>query len=95
MSSLQGYIDKRVLVITADGRTILGDLKGFDQTTNVILSDSIERVYSLEEPVEEVPLGLFVVRGDNVTLVGELDGEREREMDLSTIRAEPISELKI
>lgn len=39
---------------------------GFDQTTNVILSDSTERVYSMEEGVEEVPLGLYIVRGDNI-----------------------------
>lgn len=43
-----------------------GELKGFDQTTNVILSHSSERVYSLDEGVEEVELGLYVVRGDNI-----------------------------
>ena len=43
-----------------------GNLEGFDQTINVILSNSIERVYSVDEPVEEVPLGLYVVRGDNI-----------------------------
>ena len=41
-------------------------MKGFDQTTNLILSGSIERVYSLDEGVEEVPLGLYIVRGDNI-----------------------------
>ncbi len=43
-----------------------GQLEGFDQTINVILSNSVERVYSLDEAVEEVPLGLYVVRGDNI-----------------------------
>ena len=43
-----------------------GILQGFDQTTNVILSDAIERIYSLEEGVEEAPLGLYIVRGDNM-----------------------------
>lgn len=43
-----------------------GELKGFDQTTNVILSHSSERVYSMDEGVEEVELGLYVVRGDNI-----------------------------
>jgi len=82
-----------VLVITQDGRTIVGELKGFDQTTNIILSGAVERVYSLEEGVEEVPMGLYIVRGDNVTLVGELDIEKEKEIDLSDIRAEPVSEV--
>lgn len=66
MSSLTAYIEKVVLVITQDGRTIQGKLEGFDQTTNVILSESVERVYSLDEAVEEVPLGLYIVRGDNI-----------------------------
>jgi U6 snRNA-associated Sm-like protein LSm8 len=43
-----------------------GELKGFDQTTNIILSDSVERVFSADEGVEEVPLGVYIVRGDNI-----------------------------
>jgi len=31
-------------------------LKGFDQTTNVILADSIERVFSADEPTQDAPL---------------------------------------
>lgn len=57
---------EQVLIITQDGRTIVGELKGFDQTTNVILSHSVERVYSLDEGVKEDELGLYVVRGDNI-----------------------------
>lgn len=41
-----------------------GTLAGFDQRSNVVLSNSTERVYSLEEGVEEVPLGLYLVKGD-------------------------------
>ena len=39
-------------------------LAGYDQKSNVVLSDSKERVYSLDEGVEEVPLGLYLVKGD-------------------------------
>ncbi|KAM0747481.1 LSM-domain-containing protein [Meredithblackwellia eburnea MCA 4105] len=92
-SALAAYVDKQVLVITQDGRTILGELKGFDQTTNVILSKSVERVYSLDEGVREEELGLYVVRGDNITLIGEFDEERDKEVDLESIRAEPIGEI--
>ena len=41
-----------------------GTLVGFDQRSNVVLSESIERIYSTEEGVEEVPLGLYLVKGD-------------------------------
>ena len=43
-----------------------GKLKGFDQTVNVILNESHERVYSTSSGVEEVPLGLYIIRGDNM-----------------------------
>lgn len=39
---------------------------GFDQTTNIILADSIERIFSPDEPVIEEPLGVEIVRGDNI-----------------------------
>ncbi|KAF7316221.1 U6 snRNA-associated Sm-like protein LSm8 [Mycena indigotica] len=81
MSSLQGYVDRRVLMLLQDGRVIVvcsllalvsfislteikGVMAGFDQKSNVVLSDSKERIYSMEEGVEEVPLGLYLVKGD-------------------------------
>lgn len=39
-------------------------MAGFDQKSNVVLSDSKERVYSMEDGVEEIPLGLYLVKGD-------------------------------
>jgi U6 snRNA-associated Sm-like protein LSm8 len=33
----------------------------------------VERIYSSDEDVEEVDLGLYVIRGDNLCLVGEFD----------------------
>lgn len=54
-----------VSVITADGRIILGVLKGFDQTINLILDDSFERVFTMNG-VEQVKLGVFIIRGENV-----------------------------
>ncbi|XP_009874497.1 PREDICTED: LSM8 homolog, U6 small nuclear RNA associated, partial [Apaloderma vittatum] len=55
-----------VAVITSDGRMIVGTLKGFDQTINLILDESHERVFSSSQGVEQVVLGLYIVRGDNV-----------------------------
>jgi U6 snRNA-associated Sm-like protein LSm8 len=43
-----------------------GTLKGFDQTINLILDESHERVYSTNQGVEQVVLGLHIIRGDNV-----------------------------
>ena len=42
-------------------------LKGFDQTTNVVLDKCHERVYhGYHEPAEDVALGLYIIRGDNL-----------------------------
>lgn len=55
-----------VSVMTCDARLIVGILEGFDQAMNLILSHSHERVFSLDEPVAVVQLGLYMLRGDNV-----------------------------
>lgn len=41
-------------------------MAGYDQKSNVVLSDSKERVYSPDEGVEEIPLGLYLVKGDQM-----------------------------
>jgi U6 snRNA-associated Sm-like protein LSm8 len=69
------------MVVTSDGRVIVGKLMGHDQVQNLILADSHERVYSVKTTVNDdsnsdvecVPTGLHVVRGDTVCLVGEFD----------------------
>jgi small nuclear ribonucleoprotein (snRNP)-like protein len=43
---------------------IQGVLAGFDQKSNIVLADSKERVYSIDEGVEEIPLGLYLVKGE-------------------------------
>ncbi|KAI5117158.1 hypothetical protein M0805_001016 [Coniferiporia weirii] len=94
MSSLQGYVDRRVLLVLQDGRTIVGVLAGFDQRSDIVLSESKERIYSIDEGVEEVPLGLYLVKGDQILLVGELDEALDKAVDLDTVRAEPIAPIR-
>jgi len=94
MASLQGYVDRRVLLILQDGRAIVGVMAGFDQKSNVVLSDSKERVYSIDEGVEEIPLGLYLVKGDMIVLIGEIDDALDNAVDLSTIHAEPIPPIR-
>ena len=48
------------------GRLRQGTLRGYDQTTNMILHNAQERVFSLNEGVEVVQLGLYIIRGDNM-----------------------------
>lgn len=87
---LESLVDQTISVITNDGRNIVGVLKGFDQATNIILDESHERVYSTKEGVQQLVLGLYIIRGDNISIVGELDEELDSSLDLSNLRAHPL-----
>lgn len=91
--ALSTYISKRVLIITTDGRTLLGTLESYDQQTNLILSGTIERIIRPAEDEEEsssVEHGLYLVRGDNVVLVGGVDEELDESIDWGKVRGEVI-----
>jgi len=91
MTSLDSYVNRPVSIITADGRNFIGTLKGFDQTINLILDETHERVFSSSQGVEQVVLGLHIVRGDNIAVVGEIDEDIDARLDLHNIKAEPLN----
>lgn len=68
-------------------------MKGFDQTINTILEESHERIFTELEGVQQVVLGLYVIRGDNIAVIGELDDERDANIDLNEVRAKPLKPL--
>eukprot|EP01086_Lenisia_limosa_P013501 TRINITY_DN42698_c0_g1_i1.p1 TRINITY_DN42698_c0_g1~~TRINITY_DN42698_c0_g1_i1.p1 ORF type:complete len:100 (+),score=29.31 TRINITY_DN42698_c0_g1_i1:43-300(+) len=80
-----------VSVVTCDGRHLVGEMKGFDQTINVILSKCHERVYSTDVGVEIVPLGVYIIRGDNIAIVGEVDQEKDAGLNLEEMKAMPLA----
>ncbi|KAG6507274.1 hypothetical protein ZIOFF_032616 [Zingiber officinale] len=93
---LESLVNQTISIITNDGRIIVGTLRGFDQATNIILDESHERVYSTREGVQQLALGLYIIRGDNMyvwllrSVVGELDEELDLVNDLSKIKAHPL-----
>ncbi|CAL6369351.1 unnamed protein product [Bathycoccus prasinos] len=93
-SMLKPFLNSVISIITNDGRHIVGHLRGFDQQTNLIVENCHERVYSMENGVEMAPLGLYVVRGDNVALVGDVDEELDQKLDLSAVRAKGLGPIQ-
>mmetsp|Transcript_2786 Transcript_2786/g.17336 ORF Transcript_2786/g.17336 Transcript_2786/m.17336 type:complete len:101 (+) Transcript_2786:112-414(+) len=89
-ASLAALVGERVCVLANDGRTLVGRLRGCDQATNVVLEECVERVFSMENGVEIIELGCYVVRGDNIAVVGQLDTEKEASTDLAKVKAEPL-----
>ncbi|GJQ78074.1 hypothetical protein Trydic_g2416 [Trypoxylus dichotomus] len=90
-SDLDSFVNHTVSIITSDGRNFIGTLKGFDQTINLILDESHERVYSTTTGVEQVMLGLHIIRGDNVAIIGLVDEDLDNRLNLSSIKAEPLN----
>ncbi|MES1904044.1 MAG: U4/U6-U5 snRNP complex subunit lsm8, partial [Paramarteilia canceri] len=72
-----------------------GILHSFDQTLNLTLEQAVERIYSLQHSVEQVPLDVMVIRGENVCLVGELNEHLDSAIDFSKMYVEPIKECKV
>ncbi|KAL8230251.1 hypothetical protein R6Q57_000029 [Mikania cordata] len=75
-TSLASYLDKKLLVLLRDGRKLLGILRSFDQFANAVLEGACERVI-VGDLYCDIPLGLYVIRGENVVLIGELEMEKE------------------
>ena len=60
-----------MLVQLRDGRKIIGILRSFDQFANIVLEEAVERVV-VGKRFADVPLGLYVIRGENVVLLGQM-----------------------
>ncbi len=61
---LSEYLESNVLVKLKGGRTVKGVLKSYDQHLNLILADAEEI-----DSKGSRPLGLVLVRGDNVVMI--------------------------
>ena len=76
-ASLIEEIDKKQLVVLRDGRILIGYLRSVDQFANLVLHKAVERIH-VDNMFGDIPRGIFVVRGENVVLLGEVDSEEER-----------------
>ncbi len=81
-----------VSVVTNDGRTLLGQLTGFDQTLNIILKDTQERIFSMDG-VETVSLGVYIIRGDNIAIVGLVDKTLDAGIVWTDVKAEQLPQI--
>jgi len=74
--SLIEEVDKRVLLVLRDGRKLVGTFRSFDQFANMVFEDVIERIF-VDNKYCEKKLGTFIIRGENIVILGEIDTELE------------------
>uniref|UniRef100_A0A8C5IHC1 U6 snRNA-associated Sm-like protein LSm1 n=1 Tax=Junco hyemalis TaxID=40217 RepID=A0A8C5IHC1_JUNHY len=79
------------LVLLRDGRTLIGYLRSIDQFANLVLHQTVERIH-VGKKYGDIPRGIFVVRGENVVLLGEIDLEKESDTPLQQVSIEEILE---
>ncbi|KAI4896028.1 hypothetical protein NFI96_011275 [Prochilodus magdalenae] len=90
-ASLIEDIDKKHLVLLRDGRTLIGILRSIDQFANLVLHQTVERIH-VGKKFGDIPRGIFVVRGENVVLLGEVDLDKECDQLLQRVSIEEILE---
>ncbi|KAM5345785.1 hypothetical protein ACJ41O_011646 [Fusarium nematophilum] len=86
-AQLLDLTDKKLMVALRDGRKLIGVLRSWDQFANLVLQSTIERIFapSPESAGDGRPTGLyadishgiFLVRGENVLLLGEIDLDKD------------------
>lgn len=77
-AAIVGSVDRKIFVLLRDGRMLFGILRTFDQYANLILQHCVERIYITDEnKYAECSRGVFMVRGENVVMLGEVDIDRE------------------
>eukprot|EP01098_Paradermamoeba_levis_P000298 TRINITY_DN10304_c0_g1_i2.p1 TRINITY_DN10304_c0_g1~~TRINITY_DN10304_c0_g1_i2.p1 ORF type:complete len:133 (-),score=40.47 TRINITY_DN10304_c0_g1_i2:179-577(-) len=88
-TSLVEEVDKKLIVVLRDGRKFIGILRSFDQFANIVLEGTVERVI-VGECFGDIPLGIFIIRGENVVLLGDIDEEKENLIKLKRVSPEEI-----
>ena len=88
-ASLIKEINKELVVVLRDGRTLIGCLKSIDQYANLLLQDAIERIH-VGQKYGDIHRGVFLIRGENVVLLGEFDRAADEKSNLVKVSVDEI-----
>ncbi|VUC34715.1 unnamed protein product [Clonostachys rosea] len=87
-AQLLDLTDKKLMIALRDGRKLIGVLRSWDQFANLVLQSTIERFFASSPDstpgaprgyYADVTHGIFLVRGENVLLLGEIDLDKDDE----------------
>uniref|UniRef100_A0A6U9YY02 U6 snRNA-associated Sm-like protein LSm1 n=1 Tax=Pseudo-nitzschia australis TaxID=44445 RepID=A0A6U9YY02_9STRA len=104
-SSLVEELDQRIMVVLRDGRHLVGNLRTFDQYSNMVLDQASERRFHKSENDDntndnnkkityfaDYPLGMYIVRGDSVVLLGQIGSEENETTESGHVVMERLDE---
>jgi U6 snRNA-associated Sm-like protein LSm1 len=69
------------MVMLRDGKKYVGVLRSYDQYGNILLHEAVERVYIGQQYGEQL-CGVFLIRGENITMLCEIDEAKYASMPL-------------
>ncbi|KAF8314225.1 Sm-like ribonucleoprotein [Clavulina sp. PMI_390] len=90
--SLVDCVDKKIIVVLRDGRKLIGVLRSYDQFANLVMEDTVERIHHANS-YGDIPRGVFLIRGENVVLLGEIDLDAEDEVPIQPAPVEVMMDL--
>ncbi len=90
-TALVEELDKKLLFQLRDGRKIIGMLRSFDQFANMVVEEAVERII-VGTVYNDLPLGIYLIRGENLVLMGQIDAEREAPPGLTRVDERAIRE---
>lgn len=106
-------LDERIMIVLRDGRHLVGNLKTFDQYSNMVLANASERRFHSNDDnnsegdenknenekkityYTDVPLGMYIVRGDSIVLLGQVGSEEEEVLDYAANSIVTMKRLEI
>ena len=71
VSALAEHLDRIMLLVLRDGRLLFGALSSYDQYGSVVLEGAKERL-TAQGKFADIDMGLYMIRGENIMLMGEL-----------------------
>ncbi|CAH8582976.1 unnamed protein product [Schistosoma turkestanicum] len=80
-------------IILRGGRMFIGFLRIIDQFGNVVLHNAVERIH-VEKKFCDIPQGILLIRGENITIIGELNPEINIDEELERVTEEEIYKLQ-
>ncbi|KAF2190715.1 hypothetical protein K469DRAFT_721609 [Zopfia rhizophila CBS 207.26] len=83
--------DKKINVILRDDKGFVGILRSYDQFGNMVLTETVERIFARnpdfgKDPAAprwlfcDIPIGVITIRGENVAVAGSVDLDKEDDM---------------